>query len=85
MIRRFLIMLIPIVLFLLTSTSVLFLSFVNIKYTYEPVLTGTAFDFLIDNTYSMAWLFYGVTNIAFIVIYSSVLLFFYKLNWKHHI
>lgn len=83
MIKRFIFILLPIVLFLLISTAVLSLSFMNIKYTYEPALIGTAFDYLIDDTYSMAWLFYIVTNIAFVAIYLPTFFVFNRLSRKH--
>jgi hypothetical protein len=82
--KQFLFIFLPVALFLLISTVVLSLSFMDIKYTYEPALTGTAFDYLVNDTYSMAWLFYSVTNIAFAVIYLSALFVLYKLNRKRH-
>ncbi|WP_333849367.1 hypothetical protein [Leclercia sp.] len=58
MIKRLLLVCAPAALFLLASTAVLSLSFMDIKYTYEPVLTGTRLDSLVDETYSMVWLFF---------------------------
>ena len=65
LLQRLLISCAPGALFLLVSTAVLSLSFIDIKYTYEPVLTGTRLDYLVDETYSMAWLFFCTSNIAF--------------------
>lgn len=69
MIKRLLLIRAPLALFLLVSTAVLSHSFIHIKYTYEPVLTGTRLDYLVDETYFMAWLFFCTSNIAFFVIY----------------
>lgn len=85
MVKRLFLIIIPIVLFFLTSTTVLTLSFLNIKYMYEPALIGTTVDYLVDNTYSMAWIFYGVTNMAFLIIYLFVMFIFYKLERKHYV
>lgn len=85
MIKRLSFVFVPTLLFLLINTTVLYLSFMNVKYTYEPALTGTEFDYLIGGVYSMAWLFYGVTNIAFVVIYLSALLMFNRVSRKHHV
>jgi len=83
MIKHLLLAFVPVALFLLVSTAVLSLSFLDIKYTYEPVLIGTHLDYLVDETYSMVWLFYGASNIAFVVIYVVLLLFFKRLRKKY--
>lgn len=80
MIKRLLLICAPIALFLLVSTSVLSLSFIDIKYTYEPVLTGTRLDYLVDETYSMTWLFFCTSNSAFLAIYIVFLLVFKRLG-----
>lgn len=82
MIKPLLIAFVPVALFLLVSTAVLSLSFMDIKYTYEPVLIGTHLDYLVDETYSMVWLFFATSNIAFIVIYIVFLLVFKRLSKK---
>ncbi len=82
MIKRLLLACAPVSLFLLASTAVLSLSFVDIKYTYEPALTGTHLDYLVDKIYSMVWLFYGASNITFVVICVVFLLVFKRLNKK---
>ncbi|MEG6214928.1 hypothetical protein UXO42_07145 [Enterobacter quasihormaechei] len=82
MIKHLLLICAPVALFLLVSTAVLSLSFIDIKYTYEPVLTGTRLDYLVDETYSMAWLFFCTSNIAFFAIYIVFLLVFKRLSKK---
>jgi type IV secretory pathway VirB3-like protein len=82
MIKKLLFILLPVALFLLISTAVLSLSFLNIKYTYEPVLIGTSLDYLVTNTYSMAWVFYCTSNISFIVIYIVYLLILNRISKK---
>lgn len=79
MIKSLLLVCAPVVLFLLVSTAVLSLSFIDIKYSYEPVLAGTRLDYLVDETYSMAWLFFCTSNIAFFVIYIVFFLVFKRL------
>lgn len=82
MIKKMIFILFPVVLFLLINTAVLSLSFLNIKYTYEPVLIGTSLDYLVINAYSMAWMFYCASNIAFIVIYIVYLLILNRISKK---
>lgn len=82
-IKRLLLVCTPATLYLLASTAVLFLLFMDIKYTYEPALTGTQLDYLVDETYTMVWLFYGALNITFVVIYAVFLLVFKRLSRKN--
>lgn len=83
MIKCLLLAFVPVVLFLLVSTTILSLSLVDIKYTFEPVLTGTSLDYLVDETYSIVWLFYGSSNIAFVVIYIVSLMVFKRVSKKY--
>ncbi|EKD5160888.1 hypothetical protein OR235_004475 [Enterobacter cloacae] len=82
MIKRLLLICAPVALFLLVSTAILSLSFIDIKYTYEPALTGTRLDYLVDETYSMAWLFFCTSNSAFLATYIVFLLVFKRLSKK---
>ena len=81
-IKPLLIIFAPVALFFLASTEVLSLSFMNVKYSYEPALTGTHLVCLSDEAYSMVWLFYGASNITFVVIYAVFLLVFKRLTKK---
>lgn len=83
MIKRLLLAFVPVVLFLLVSTTILSLSLMDIKYTFETVLIGTSLDYLVDETYSMVWLFYGSSNIAFVVIYIISLMVFKRVSKKY--
>ncbi len=83
MIKCLLLAFVPVALFLLVSTTILSLSLVDIKYTFEPVLTGTSLDYLVDETYSIVWLFYGSSNIAFVVIYIVSLMVFKRVSKKY--
>lgn len=83
MIKRLLLVFAPVALFLLVSTAILSFSFMDIKYTYEPALIGTQLDYLVDETYSMVWLFYSALNITFVVIYTVFLLVFKRLSRKN--
>ncbi|CZY15354.1 hypothetical protein V1581_18860 [Enterobacter bugandensis] len=83
MIKRLLLAFVPVVLFLLVSTTILSLSLMDIKYTFETVLIGTGLDYLVDETYSMVWLFYGSSNIAFVVIYIISLMVFKRVSKKY--
>lgn len=83
MIKRLLLAFVPVALFLLVSTTILSLSLMDIKYTYESVLIGTSLDYLVDETYSMVWLFYGSLNIAFVVIYIISLMVFKRVSKKY--
>ncbi|MFZ5258922.1 hypothetical protein ACOY73_09670 [Enterobacter bugandensis] len=83
MIKRLLLVFVPVVLFLLVSTTILSLSLMDIKYTFETVLIGTGLDYLVDETYSMVWLFYGSSNIAFVVIYIISLMVFKRVSKKY--
>lgn len=80
--KRLLLICAPVALFLLVSTAVLSLSFIDVKYTYEPALTGTRLGYLVDETYYMAWLFFCTSNIAFFAIYIVSLLVFKRLSKK---
>jgi len=82
MIKRLLLVCVPVALFLLVSTAILSLSCMDIKYIYEPTLIGTHLDFLVDETYFMVWLLYSASNITFIVIYVTFLLFFKRVSKK---
>ena len=83
MIKRILLAFVPVALFLLVSTTILSLSLMDIKYTFESVLIGTSLDYLVDETYSIAWLFYGSSNIAFVVIYIVSLMVFKRVSKKY--
>lgn len=83
MIKRLLLAFVPVVLFLLVRTTILSLSLMDIKYTFETVLIGTSLDYLVDETYSMVWLFYGSSNIAFVVIYIISLMVFKRVSKKY--
>lgn len=83
MIKRLLLAFVPVVLFLLVSTTILSFSLMDIKYTFETVLIGTSLDYLVDETYSMVWLFYGSSNIAFVVIYIISLMVFKRVSKKY--
>ena len=83
MIKRLLLAFVPVALFLLVSTTILSLSLMDIKYTFETVLIGTSLDYLVDETYSMVWLFYGSSNIAFVVIYIISLMVFKRVSKKY--
>ncbi|MCP1440221.1 hypothetical protein J3D56_003657 [Erwinia persicina] len=83
MIKKLLFVFLPVALFLVVSTGVLSLSFMDIKYTYEPALIGSHLDYLVGETYSIAWLFYGVLNVAFIIIYVISFFIFNRLSKKH--
>lgn len=83
MIKRLLLAFVPVVLFLLVSTTILSLSLMDIKYTFETVLIGTSLDYLVDEIYSMVWLFYGSSNIAFVVIYIISLMVFKRVSKKY--
>ncbi|HAS1472209.1 TPA: hypothetical protein QCG03_001401 [Enterobacter bugandensis] len=83
MIKRLLLAFVPVVLFLLVSTTILSLSLMDIKYTFETVLIGTSLDYLVDETYSMVWLFYGSSNIAFVVIYIISFMVFKRVSKKY--
>ncbi|AYA12803.1 MULTISPECIES: hypothetical protein [Enterobacter] len=83
MIKRILLAFVPVALFLLVSTTILSLSLMDIKYTFESVLIGTTLDYLVDETYSIVWLFYGSSNIAFVVIYIVSLMVFKRVSKKY--
>ena len=83
MIKRILLAFVPVALFLLVSTTILSLSLMDIKYTFDSVLIGTTLDYLVDETYSIVWLFYGSSNIAFVVIYIVSLMVFKRVSKKY--